>query len=262
MIHLAKEGIYSLGTIRRNRVPNCKLPTEASLKTSNRGTSHEFVATIDGVDISSIIWKDNKLVTLASSFVGKNPISRVKRFDRKEKKTIEVDCPRIISEYNRHMGGADLLDSLMGRYRICVKSRKWYIRIFYHLLDLTLVNSWLLYKRVLSTKSPNLKLRNQAEFRAEVTRNLCYVGMVTTKRGRPSSSLENDIEDKRKRGPTKLVPPTEVRTDQMGHWPIHQKAKMSCKYLKCKGFTHNRCEKCGMDLCFNKNNNCFKTFHI
>lgn len=262
MVHLAKEGIYSLGTIRRNRIPNNKLPTEATLKKAARGTSHEFVATIDGVDVSSVIWKDNKYVTLASSFAGRNPITKVKRFDRKEKKTVEVDCPHVITEYNRHMGGVDLLDSFMGRYKIQLKSRKWYMRIFYHLLDLVLVNSWLLYKRALSKKQPGCKLKNQAEFRAEVANYLCAVGSVATKRGRPSSSLQNDIDEKRKRGPMKHVPPMEVRADQIGHWPVIQEAKMRCKYPKCKGFTHTKCEKCGVDLCFNKNNNCFKNFHV
>lgn len=169
MVHLAKEGIYSLGTIRRNRVPNCKLPTESSLRDVNRGTSHEFVATIDGVD---------------------------------------------------------LLDSFMGRYKIYMKSRKWYLRIFYHLLDLTLVNSWLLYKRVHSKKEPGCKLLNQAQFRAEVAYNLCNISSATTKRGRPSNSLEKEIDNKRKRGPMKHIPPAEVRADQTGHWPIIEPKKM------------------------------------
>lgn len=135
MTYLARQGIYSLGTIRRNRLPNCKLPSECSLKKAPRGTSHKYVTTVDGVDISSLIWKDNKYVTLLSSFAGKNPVSSIKRFDRKQKKYIEVECPYVITEYNRHMGGVDLLDSLMGRYKISLKSRKWYMRLFYHLTD-------------------------------------------------------------------------------------------------------------------------------
>lgn len=260
MVHLAREGIYSLGTIRRNRLPNCKLPTEASLKNAPRGACYEYVATVDGVDISSIIWKDNKYVTLISSFVGKNPISQVKRFDRKEKKNIEVDCPNIITEYNRHMGGVDLLDSLMGRNKISIKSRKWYMRLFYHLIDMILVNSWLLYKRAKIEQGEVGKILNQVEFRTQVAYHLCNLRSSQCKRGRPSS-LEIDIAEKRKRGPVKHVPPKEVRTDQTSHWPIHQETKMRCKLPKCKGFTRIKCEKCGLELCLNKNNNCFKNFH-
>lgn len=262
MVHLAKEGIYSLGTIRRNRVPNCKLPTESTMKNVDRGTSYEFVATIDGVDVSSVIWKDNKCVTLVSSFAGKTPISKVRRYDRKVKKIIEVDCPYIITEYNRHMGGVDLMDSFMGRYKIYMKSRKWYIRIFYHLLDMSLVNSWLLYKRVHSKKQPACKLLNQAQFRAEVAYTLCNLRSVANKRGRPSINLEQEIENKRKRGPMKHIPPSEVRADQTGHWPSIANKKIRCKLPNCKGFTHTICEKCGVGLCLNKHNNCFKQFHM
>ena len=38
------------------------------------------------------------------------------------------------------------MDSHMGRLKIVLKSRKWYIRIFYHLLDICMVNAWLLFK--------------------------------------------------------------------------------------------------------------------
>ncbi|KAG5895049.1 hypothetical protein JTB14_021877 [Gonioctena quinquepunctata] len=41
IVHLAKEGIYSLSTVRKKRLPNCKLPTEASLDAADCGTSHE-----------------------------------------------------------------------------------------------------------------------------------------------------------------------------------------------------------------------------
>lgn len=259
MVYLAKEGIYSLGTIRRNRLPNCKLPTEADLKKANRGTSEEYVTTVDGVEISSSIWKDNKYVSLLSSYAGTNPITTVARFDRKEKKMIQVDCPNVIREYNKHMGGVDLLDSLMGRYKIYLKSRKWYIRLFYHLIDLCTVNAWLLYKRVHNQKGHS-NLKNQYEFRAEIAACLCSVGTTPYKRAR-SSGVENELAQKRTRGPTQHVPPKEVRLDQTGHWPIIADSKIRCKFPKCKGFTHTKCEKCGVALCLNKNNNCFKFFH-
>lgn len=53
------------------------------------------------------MWKDNKVVTLLSTYCGKHPIYSVKRFDKKLKTQIEVDCPFLIKEYNRHMGGVD-----------------------------------------------------------------------------------------------------------------------------------------------------------
>jgi hypothetical protein len=43
------------------------------------------------------------------------------------------------------MGGVDLLDSLLGLYRIHIRSKKWYHRLFFHMLDVIICNAWLLY---------------------------------------------------------------------------------------------------------------------
>ncbi|XP_047105234.1 piggyBac transposable element-derived protein 4-like [Schistocerca piceifrons] len=76
--------IYSLGTVRRNRVPDCKLPSEAELKKMARGASVERVATVDGVDISNVVWKDNKSVMLLSTLAGQQPIHEAGRYDKKQ----------------------------------------------------------------------------------------------------------------------------------------------------------------------------------
>jgi hypothetical protein len=39
-------------------------------KTEKRGTSDEYMTTVDDVDITSLIWKDNKYVTLLSPYAG------------------------------------------------------------------------------------------------------------------------------------------------------------------------------------------------
>lgn len=121
---LAHEGIYCLDTVRRNRITNCKLPNEQDMKKEDRGTSYEFVGTLDNIDISSIVWKDNKLVTLISTFVGQLPESSAKRYYKNTKTSKEVKCPHVIKEYNQHMGGVDPLDANMARHKIYLKSKK------------------------------------------------------------------------------------------------------------------------------------------
>lgn len=58
------------------------------------------------------------MVTLASTYVGAEPAGTVNRYDKKDKKEITIPCPKIIKDYNAHMGGVDLMDSFLGRYRI------------------------------------------------------------------------------------------------------------------------------------------------
>lgn len=58
---MTNQGIYMLGTIRRNRIPNNKLMDDKKFKKEPRGSSEEYVANIDGVDLSAVSWNDNKV---------------------------------------------------------------------------------------------------------------------------------------------------------------------------------------------------------
>lgn len=104
-----------------------------------------------------------------------DPVVKVSRFDRKQEKRVDVDCLNIIQVYNKHMGGVDLLDGLLGRYKIKMRSRKWYMRVFHHLLDVTVVNSWLLHKRIQKQKGDN-NVMTLVDFREELGYTLCKIG--------------------------------------------------------------------------------------
>jgi hypothetical protein len=70
-----------------------------------RGCSLEFVGRAYGIEITNVQWKDTKNVRLTSTYVGVLPFktadvskqpSKATRYDRKNKKYIELDCPNII----------------------------------------------------------------------------------------------------------------------------------------------------------------------
>lgn len=75
------------------------------------------------------------------------PLSQATRFDKTKKEKISITCPFVVQEYNKHMGGVDLMDSFLGRNHITLRSKKWYLRIFFHLFDLAVINSWIIYKK-------------------------------------------------------------------------------------------------------------------
>lgn len=235
------------------------------MKKEKRGSSYEFVGTVRDVDISVVVWRDTKVVTLASSFVGKLPVSSVERYDKKQKKKVSVDSPAIIHEYNKHMGGVDLLDSLIGRHKIGIRSKKWYLRIFYHLIDLTIVNAWILYKRVIKSKvekgKTKEKILNLWEFRINISECLCKHGTFKNKRGRPSNEIDNSLEVKKKKASSSHIPPIDIRKDEIGHFQSYKEKRGRCKMPKCGKLTYIICVKCGVYLCSNKNNNCFQKFH-
>ena len=58
----------------------------------------------------------------------------------------EIDCPPIVSAYNKSMGAVDMHDQRREVYRIGRKSRRWWLPLFYYLLDVCVINSYLLYK--------------------------------------------------------------------------------------------------------------------
>ncbi len=138
LVYLHQHNIQALGTLRRNRIPNQPLPSETEMNKRPRGSYEEFVSHLYNTPLILIAWKDSKIVNLLSTYVGSVPESTIRRLDRKIKEKIDVPCPHIVKEYNRHMGGVDLLDSHLARCRIILHSKKWYVKLFYHLLDMTL----------------------------------------------------------------------------------------------------------------------------
>ncbi|KAE9522457.1 hypothetical protein AGLY_017118 [Aphis glycines] len=259
MEFLYKKNIYSLGTVRINRLPNCPLPDKNGEKKMKRGESIEYITSYESMPISAVTWKDNKAVKLLSTYCGENPKSKMTRFDRSKKTNTEIDCPMLISEYNKHMGGVDLLDNHIGRYKIRFRSRKWYMRLFYHLIDLSVVNSWLLFKRVKEQQNekPEIEL---PDWRKQLACGLVKSGQIRVSgRGRPITSLEVKIASTR---PQSFRPTKYVRTDKTDHWPQFSDKRERCKKPSCKGFTYIKCSKCTIYLCLNRNNNCFTNYHM
>lgn len=182
--------------------------------------------------MTSVLWKDNKLVTLLSSYCCILPEETISRFDKKERKNIEMSCPLIIKEYNKHMGGVNLLDSLIGKYKIKMRSKKWYTRLWYYLIDVAVVNAWLLYRRVETSKGkkPTITL---FDFRSEVAFSLTKPNVPTPKRGRPPLMVETQIATKRNRPHTSKLLSINIRKDSFDHWPDYKETRQRCKMPRC-----------------------------
>lgn len=126
MVYLHQRGILALGTLRRNRVPANPLPSEKEMNKLLRGSYEEFITYFHATPLVLLAWKDTRIVNLISTYMGSIPSTTVKRLDRARKEKVDVPCPRIIKEYNQHMGGVDLLDAHLARQRIVLRSKKWY----------------------------------------------------------------------------------------------------------------------------------------
>jgi len=50
----------------------------------------------------------------------------------------------IMEQYNQHMGYVDSSDRMAKNYSLSHHTFKWTMKLFFHLVDLTLLNSWIL----------------------------------------------------------------------------------------------------------------------
>lgn len=243
-------GIFSLGTIRSNRLRGCqdKLLSDKALIKKGRGTSQQLVCNTNKLAV--VKWCDNKVVTLASSFVDSEPKEKIKRYSKEKKARIDVDCPQIVKQYNAHMGGVDLADMLVALYRSNLKTKRWYMALFSQALDICVNNAWLQHRRDRNLKQ-QLPLK---KFRVEIIKEL-----LQRNRFRQFAETNTDAPVKIK-APVAPRPPDSVRYDNVGHLPTFI-TQGRCKYCK-NGFTKVCCSKCNLRLCFLEKRNCFYNYHV
>lgn len=61
---------------------------------------------------------------------------------------LNVTCPTLVKDYNAFMGGIDQADRLRALYCVDRKSKKWWLRIFWGLLDIVFVNAYVVYCQI------------------------------------------------------------------------------------------------------------------
>jgi len=140
LVALAKLEVYAVGTIRSNRLQGCSFSNDAILKKKERGAYEEKETTIDSIPIRAVKWFDNRPVVVASTFAKAASVGSVERFDRKTKQQSQSSIHQL-KQYNGFMGGVDTLDAYLAYYRTQIRSKKCYLRFFFHFCDLALVNS-------------------------------------------------------------------------------------------------------------------------
>lgn len=252
--HLRKEyGILSLGTVQQNRLRNCPLLNDKTLKKKGRGS---YSAKCDlKKKVMVVKWLDNKSVCLASNYVGVHPISNTRRYNKTTKSRIDVSMPQIVKQYNMHMGGVDLADMLIALYRTQMKTHKWYLNIFSQLLDVCVNNAWLQYRNDCKQLKEKYVLRLK-EFRVQIAIALSSKGKPKVGRKDKVTSLSENLKIKNKIVPR---PIDDVRLDCYSHMPIVV-IKGRCRMCK-KGQTTISCSKCNTRLCITSKRNCFLNFH-
>ncbi|KAK6172618.1 hypothetical protein SNE40_016236 [Patella caerulea] len=256
---LKSRGLEYTGTINKNRIHNAPLKSDNELNKKGRG-SHSTVSVKDN-DIALTKWKETKTVTMVSTYLTAEPVSKVTRYDKSRKVHVEVDRPNVVEVYNKKMGGVDLLDMMCSLYKRQIKGKRWYMYIFYHTLTIAMVNAWFLYKRdcVINGVRKPMPLKLFQSSVAEVF--LKKDRPVSARVGRPLSMLQSPPATKK--GHYTPAPPTEVRLDKVDHFPVAHQKRNRCRHCG-NGYTQWKCRKCDVFLCLTPGaqpRNCFLTYH-
>ena len=84
--------------------------------------------------ICYVNWHNNRIVNIVSNFARASPVATVQKYDSKLKKVVNVSCPDIIHRYNKFMKDVDFTDSLIALNKISIRSKKYYMRLVFHML--------------------------------------------------------------------------------------------------------------------------------
>lgn len=203
-------------------------------------------------NLTLVRWMDTKPVHTLSTYAGAQPEDTAQRWDRSAKERIQVSRPYAIQQYNMFMGGVDLVDRMIAHYPHGFKSKKWYLRICFHFLNVTIVNAWHLFK--IKTKQPNYPL---LVFKASVATSLMAQSFHLRRRGRPSNESLEEGSYKKRPAPPKMA--LEVRYDQICHYPKKTETEHPprCHDKACKRRTRWKCGKCDEPVC----PDCMENFH-
>ncbi|KAI5697480.1 hypothetical protein M8J75_006165 [Diaphorina citri] len=239
--HLKEIGILGTGTIRENRLPKeCKIISSKEIKKKPRG----FIDSSRSSDnIIVARWQDNACVTVASTAHAIQPLSVVKRYSHVEKKSIQIKIPNMIHEYNKYMGGTDLMDENINRHRIAIRSKKWWWAIFSWTVDASIQNAWILHNL-----SDRVNKQSQLQFRREIaTTYLLSYGTPPSTGGRKALRR------------TSTPSFDNLRYDGLDHLIVQNvnNKRRRCAGRLCTSVVRTACRKCDVGLCVP----CFASYH-
>lgn len=133
------------------------------------------------------------------------------------------------------MGGTDLMDENVNRYRIGLRGKKWLWCLFTWLIDVLIQNALILHKK----SGGNLP---QLEFRHDIVKTYLITYRNLPKRSEPSAKI-----------------PDGARYDGRDHLiiPVANGMRRRCATENCTSKGRTQCLKCNVGLCVM----CFATYN-
>ena len=208
---------------------------------------------------------DRKVVTLMSTvYSTKEVLTGKKHWQTKE----DTSKPELMNQYNKYRSGVDANDQLLKYTVFSRKTMKWWKKVAFRLLNLAMVNAYILYKEWLATNNvPRKKNLTHNDFRVQAIKQL--LATVTNTVTNTMHTTIDTTEFSRLSGRHFI---TRIGNDERGR-PISRICKVCSKGDKVlhdrsgappkKGGKYGkqtiyRCKQCKVELCVD---GCFELYH-
>ncbi|PNF30391.1 hypothetical protein B7P43_G13252, partial [Cryptotermes secundus] len=144
--------------------------------------------------------------------------------------------PATVADY-KHMGYVDKADRMANSYSISRQTWKWTNKLFFHFLDMTMLNSFILLS------SCGAKLSHRELFLALVRNMLVHAAKGPPRPPAVSSAI------------------SQLEEASQHHWPTSSTSRLRCcvcSSRRKRSYIWTKCVKCDVGLCISE---CFQQFH-
>ena len=169
-----------------------------------------------------------------------------------------VQQPSAIKRYNMFMNAVDRSDQILATHNVLRKCMRWWKTLFFHAIDIAVVNSFILFKEH-QAQHPEIQALHRpnryalVDYREELVRQLCKFP-------------EYDVPPT---AATQANPPPQPGQFQTVHMPVYsQDTKRNCVvcYKQGRGqkqvYSYCSAPQCGKYLHITKERNCFEVMNI
>lgn len=239
-------GVCATGTLRKTRVGVPQAIKDKKLE--RKGDTYVMT----NGPLSVIKYLDGNYVFMLTTVDNIDPIPTRNR----DQDGNIVSRPHAVVQYDRYMGGVDRADQMISYHQV-LGSVKWWKKVFFYTISVAVVNAYIIYKEVTTTRP----LLLQRIFRRDLIKELVTSAGMPTYRaaGRPSAQVLDRLQGRH--FPTKI--------SGNGNGKAYPKSCIVCSKAerdnqpgqkrKHAGHTTSySCKQCGVALCIVP---CFELFH-
>jgi hypothetical protein len=271
---LHQRHIYTCGTVRtapapRKFFPHALVLTKPQIRRTERG-DYEWL--MNG-PLLAMRWMDKKPVYLLSTIhpphLRNGALPSVTRVARDGTAT-EVPCPPAEVDYVINMRGVDRADQMVGLYNSGRKSVKWWKRIFFYILEVSINNARILEEK--QRQKYGLEPRPLLDFKIELAESLVAGRTYRKKAGRPSvDNIDIRLEDTGGHLPVmgdrqrdckvcnKKIAHGDGGRGRKGN--VRKRGEQNATYFTERHRTKIYCAICNVGLCVVTGRNCFYNYH-